>query len=123
MALCDSIHSLKCRLCRNGLLRDYEVYSRETDEFGVPGEPELFECTTGYFYTKNTRHYSGILEIAGEIQERKGHDFHMLVFDDNARCDNLILIDGTFYRVDSEREIYSSCRLLDLEAERIESQY
>ena len=45
----------------------------------------------------------------------------MLVFDDNAAVGDLILIDGTFYRVDSARDIYSSCRLLDLEVERIES--
>ena len=121
LALCSSIHSLKCRLCRNGLLGDYEVYSRETDSFGVPGTPQLFACTTGYFYSKHTRHHSGVLELAGEIHEKTGHDFRMLVFDDNAAVGDLLLIDGTFYRVDSARDIYSSCRLLDLEVERIES--
>lgn len=121
LALCTSVHSLKCRLCRNGLLGEYEVYSRETDRFGVPGQPQLYAFTNGYFYSRNTRHVADILEIAGEIQEKILHDNRLLQFDDNALIGDLILIRGVFYRVDFIREVYPSCRILDLEVEQVET--
>lgn len=121
MALGNSIASLKCSLCRNGLIGQYEVYSRETDRFGTPGQPRLYALTSGYFYSKHTRHVSEILEIAGDICERTRHDFKLLAFDNNASPGDLVRINGSFYRVAFIREIVSSCRILDLEAERIEN--
>ena len=41
MALSHSVDALRCRLCRNGLLTEYGVYSRNTDAFGIPGQPQL----------------------------------------------------------------------------------
>lgn len=116
----EKICRLRCVLCRYGLLKTYSVYLVPVDEYGAKGTPELIAYTAGYFYSKHTRHYSGVLELAGEIQERKGHDFRLLVFDDNASVGNLILIDGAFFRVDFARVIDGSCRLLDLEDEQIE---
>ena len=121
MALCNSIASLRCSLCRNRLLGEYEVYSRETDRFGMPSPPQLYAFTCGYFYAGSTRHYSEILEIAVDIRGKTAHGFRLLQFDDNASLGDLILIGGTFYRVSFIREIYSSCRLLDLEAETVEN--
>ena len=77
--------------------------------------------TNGYFYSRNTRHVADILEIAGEIQEKILHDNRLLQFDDNALIGDLILIRGVFYRVDFIREVYPSCRILDLEVEQVET--
>lgn len=120
MTVFDGISSLRCRLCRNGLLREYEVYTRDSDALGVPLAPAFFSYTSGYFYWKNSRHIAGILELAGEIPQKSKYDAHMLVFDDNASVGDLILIDGVYYRVNYAREIFSSCRILDLEGERVE---
>ena len=95
MALSESIDALRCRLCRNGLLREFEVYARETDRFGVPGRPALYAYTRGYFYSKHMRHLAEILEIAGNISERTGHSFRFLQFDDHAIAGDLILIGGS----------------------------
>ena len=121
MALCSTIDSLRCRLCRNSLLGEYEVYSRETDSFGLPGPPQLYAFTVGYFYSKHTRHYAEVLEIAGDLHEKTGHDRRLLQFDENASVGDLILIDGVFYRVDFIRDIYSCCRLLELKEETVEA--
>ncbi len=123
MSLGSSIDSLRCRLCRNCLLHEYEVYSRQTDPFGAPAQPALYAFTKGYFYFKNKRHYAGILEIAGNIHSKNNYDARLLQFDRNASVGDLILIDGTFYRAASVREITPLCRIIDLEVEPIENSH
>ena len=115
MALSHSVSSLRCRLCRSGLLTDYEVYCLPQGQFGLPGEPVLIEHTRGYFYQKNIRHFAEILEIAGDLAGRSDANGRLLAFDDNAAAGDLILIDGTFYRVCHVREVYPPCRILGLE--------
>lgn len=117
LALSHCIDSLRCSLCRNGLLAQYGVYSRPTDRFGVPGQPLLSATATGFFYSKNTRHFPDILEIAGNIGSGRRYDFRLLEFGCVASDHSLILIDGSFFRVAQIRVISPSCRILDLEAD------
>ena len=114
---------LRCVLCRNGLLRGYEVYSREAGAFGVPGVPVLYAFTFGYFFMKNKRRFADILEMAGNIPARSSHDHMLLAFDENAAKDDLILADGEFFRVSFIREIGSGCRILELEVEPVEASH
>ncbi len=115
MSFINSVNSLRCTLCRNRLLGDYEVYSLPDGQFGVPGEPVYHSCTNGYFYAKNQRHLAEVLEIAGELTERTQHNYRLLTFDDAAQVGHLVLVAGVFYRVDNVRNILSSCRILELE--------
>ena len=115
MPLRNSINSLRCTLCRNGLLDDYDVYTTQTGQFGVPGEPVLYARTNGYFYAKNQRHFAEVIEIAGDLAEKNRHNNRMIVFDDTAQPGNLVLVGGTFYRVDNIRVIMEPCRILELE--------
>ena len=119
MSLSHSIDALRCRLCRNGLLTEYGVYSRETDSFGIPGNPVLSAYTWGYFYEKNKRHYADVLEIAGSISSHSAQDHQLLAFDGNASEGDLVLIHDGFYRVASIREIVPDCRIFTLEVEHI----
>lgn len=121
MALSHSVDALRCRLCRNGLLTEYGVYSRNTDAFGIPGQPQLHASTWGYFYAKNRRHFADVLEIAGNIASRTAQDHRLLAFDSNAPEGDLVLINGVFYRVASVREITQTCRFLTLEEEHFET--
>ncbi len=120
MSLTHSISSLRCRLCRNGLLNEYEVYDRETDPFGVPLEPVRRAYTWGYFFAKNKRHYADVLEMAGNIASRTDHDHKLLTFDNHADVGNLVRINGVFYRVTFTGEITPDCRILDLEVDQFE---
>ena len=122
MALNTAVSSLRCRLCRNGLLDDFEVYSRSEGPFGTQLPPVLFAYTSGYFYSKNNRHLANVIEIAGYIPESTCHNFRLLAFDDNASAGDLILIGGVFYRAACVRDISPSCRIIDLEADSVEAQ-
>ena len=119
MSLSCSMNSIRCALCRKGLLKVYEVYTLTYGQFGLPGEPVLCGHTRGYFYPKNSRHYGEVLEIAGDLPEKSGHGFRLLAFDDNAFYGSLIMINGIFYRVEYVRETVPPCRILDLEVCRI----
>ena len=55
------------------------MYSRDTDSFGIPGAPELYAYTRGYFFAKNKRHLADILEIAGHISAGTAHERKLLV--------------------------------------------
>ena len=121
MSLSHRIESLRCRLCRNGLLTGFGVYSRNTDSFGIPGVPQLRSHTLGYFYARNRRHFAGVLEIAGSIASRTAYDHQLLAFDGNASAGDLVLISNVFYRVESIRDITQNCHILTLEVEQIET--
>lgn len=116
-SLTAGIYALRCNLCRNGLLTDYDVYRREEDEHGVPGAPVLVEVTSGYLYSKSVRHLAEILEIAGDIAGGTRHGLRLLAFDGNAEVDDLIDVAGVFYRVSHVADVLSLCRILDLEAD------
>ena len=121
MYLTDTLCSLRCHLCRRGLLGSYQVYRRQEGQFGLPGSPVLHAATSGYFFAKRTRHYDEVLEIAGDLAERVKHDFRLLAFDDHAALNDLILIADVFYRVVFVRDLAASCRLLELEEEHCET--
>lgn len=121
MSLIHSIDALRCRLCRNSLLGEYEVYSRTDGQFGIPQAPVLCGSTVGYFFSKNSRHSAEVLEIAGNIAMNTLHSYRLLAFDGNASAGSLLLIGNVFYRVSFVREITQSCRILELEVESIEA--
>ena len=122
MSYSNCVSALRCNLCRNGLIAAYDVYQRGTDASGVPGEPVFLDVTNGYLFSKNTRHMAEFLEIAGDLPQRGRRDFRLLVFDDVAQPDDLILIGGIFYRVDAVTDILSLCRVLDLEEDSYAAQ-
>lgn len=116
-SLTAGIYALRCNLCRNGLLTDYDVYRREEDENGVPGPPALADVTSGYLYSKSVRHLAEVLEIAGDIAERSRQGLRLLAFDGNAGTGDLLDVGGVLYRVSHVADVLSLCRILDLEAD------
>ena len=66
------INRLRCALCRNGLLRSYNVYDVPIDEYGAQGTPVLYTTVNGFYYAKGSRLGSFALEIAGNLLKGGG---------------------------------------------------
>lgn len=118
----SSAGRLRRALCHRGLLDKYDVYHVSRDKFGNLGVPKLYSCVVGYFYSKNPRGSGSTVEIAGEIAGSLNSAHRMIAFSTECKISDLIEVGGVFYRITNIRDIYSFCRILDLEEYPYENQ-
>ena len=113
----NKICRLRCALCRNGLLRSYNVYDVPIDEYGAQGAPVLYTTVNGFYYAKGSRLGSFALEIAGNLLKGGGKTRRLMTFDDPVTCKvgDLVLIGGVFYRMTAIESVYDLYHVIDLE--------
>lgn len=111
------INRLRCVLCREGLLQNYNVYDVPVDEYGAEGTPVLYTFVKGFYYAKGSRLGSFALEIAGNLLKGSGKTRKLLTFDNPVTCKvgDLVSIGDAFYRMTAIESVYDLYYVIELE--------
>jgi hypothetical protein len=112
----NKINRLRCVLCREGLLKSYNVYDVPVDEFGAEGAPVLYTTVKGFYYAKGSRLGSFALEIAGNLLKGGGKSLYLMTFDDPVTCKvgDLVETGGVFYRMNVIEPVYDLYHVIEL---------
>lgn len=108
---------LRCVLCREGLLKSYNVYDVPVDEYGAQGTPVLYTTVKGFYYAKGSRLGALALEIAGNLLKGGGKSRYLMTFDDPVTCKvgDLVSIGDAFYRMTAIEPVYDLYHVIELE--------
>ncbi len=110
MTMSERGRRLKCRLCRRGLLQEYEVYTLSDG-----GVPVLATVVNGWFYRKGSWHRSEVIEIAGNIGEHTASMIRLMVFDEVCQVGYLVRVENVYYRITGIKSVDGLGNVLDLE--------